>query len=679
MKDTVYIGVDGEGVEGHSPTDPHHKYVLLAASSADSETSWYVEDPAGLSTETCLRFLVELPQARHKLFAYSFNYDLTKILEDVDDQSLYLLFRPELRQRKGEAAKHGPWPILWRDFSLNLQGTKFTVSDARRKVVLWDIWKFYQSKFVGALKDWKVGHEALYDRMSAMKNRRASFRLEDMEEVRRYCLEECACMGQLAEKLVTAHEAAGLKLNTFYGAGSSATAMMKVMGIKDKLRPVPDEILRPVACAFFGGRFENSILGAYGQRVYNYDISSAYPYQTCFLPCLVHGSWHHTTDLRDVLKARAALVHYAMIAKAPCEDWAPFPFREGDGSICYPKFSEGGWVYRDEFLAGRAGWPDLVTFREAWVFDTDCDCQPFQDVPAYYRERVRIGKEGPGMVIKLGCNSLYGKLAQSVGSSPFNNWIWAGMITSGCRAQMLELMAKVADRRDILMIATDGCQVKSRITPPRPRDTGTWACSKDGKAVPLGGWEEEEVPQGVFYARPGIYFPLNPDSKMLKKVKGRGVGKKVVLDNSERIRTSYENHGPKVPVVVRGIERFCGGKTSISFAEAKAEFHRATSSWTQDEDGLWLRRLPAYGEWIAREVVMSFDPMPKRSHVLGGTHRLALRSIETGLESAPYRKAYGGEDAASDSSDDAVAMRAEAMVLSEQPDVDYSEMVDLGL
>jgi hypothetical protein len=484
---STYLGLDGEGVRGHSPSEPNHHYVLLAAVDEKGARKYVVEDSNGLSTVDCLRFLVNLPREKTRIFGYSLGYDWTKMLADIDDQRLFLLFRPERRRRRasnigGWRKNMGPLPIQWQGYSLNLQGTKFTIEYWNMpKVVIWDIWKFYQSKFVSGLQDWKVGDEALYSRMSAMKNRRATFSEAELPEIRKYCFEECACMGQLAEKLVKAHETAGLKLTSFYGAGSTATALLKKIGLQPKLRPPIPEMALAVSMAFFGGRFEHSIIGEYRPTAYNYDISSAYPYQCTQLPCLLHGTWRLTTNRQDLDSARASLVHYGLDSRVPCEDWAPFPFREQDGSICFPKRSPGGWVWGDEYKAGEAAFPELVMFKEAWVYHCSCDCRPFADVPHYYKERIRIGKEGPGIVYKLGLNSIYGKTAQSIGNALFANWIYAGMITSGCRAQALRLFPLVKDRSDIMMIATDGLQVKRKLDTPRPLDTGTFDCRKEEK------------------------------------------------------------------------------------------------------------------------------------------------------------------------------------------------------
>ena len=616
--------------------DPH-RYVLLAVANETGTLRWWVEDPEGLSSLRCLEFLANLPTSRSRLFSYSFNYDLTKLLQDLPDELLYRLFRPELRKAKGAAAKRGPSPICWMGFTLNLVGSKFTVIYNQRKVILWDIFKFYQGKFVTALKDWKVGSGEDQAAIERMKELRAKFKPEDMPEVREYCFSECAHMAQLAHKLVDAHEAAGLKLTSFYGAGSTATAMLKIMEVKEKLRPTPPEMRHAVASAFFGGRFENSVIGEVPYWVRNHDISSAYPYQTCFLPCLQHGQWRWTSSRADLDACSAAVVEYDLRPAEGQEisDWAPFPFRENDGSICFPSESGGGWVWMDEFLAGErfveAEAPGSVRFKSAWVYSCDCPCKPFEAIPHYYRERCRIGKEGAGIVFKLGPNSVYGKLAQSIGNAVFQSWIWAGMITSGCRAQLLDFIALHRRRSDVLMVATDGAfsvvdsgpldfkdgpRVRwcaPRFGTPIPRGTETWATGK-----PLGGWECGDIEQGIFAARPGIYFPLRPTKKDVLKVKGRGIGKGTVLENWQLILDAWNRGGLEEPVVVKDIERFCGGKTSLSYSSMEGSCRRAAGGRTSGDGA---HDLPKYGEWIKRRVEMSFDPMPKRAGLITGASR----------------------------------------------------------
>ena len=693
----MYLGIDGEG-QG----DKDHAYVYLAISSIDGSFVRTLESPTwrekwngkgyesgvkSIPTATVLDFLLSLPQGA-KLFAFSFNYDLTKILTDVDDAKLYRLFRPEMRAREGKrAAMLGPKPVSWGEYWLNYQSSKFTLKKGNRRVVIWDIFKFFATKFVTAIRTWKVGNPELWERMTEMKDKRGAFDKQDPESVAQYCLEECRCMAKLAQKLTEAHLKVDLPLKQYFGAGSSAGAMLKAMGIKEKLHKPPEMMEDAVARAFFGGRFENSVIGAIRRPLWNYDISSAYPYQTYFLPCLEHGAWKRTEKRSELDSCSNALVRYGFDeSRIPSNHklhpnqlrgqppaWGPFPYRTKNGSICFPWTSPGGWVYREEYLRGEAVFPHVV-MKEAFVYRTECDCRPFERIAHYYLYRNFVGKdEGPGLTIKLAVNSVYGKLAQSVGSAQFNSWIWAGMITSGCRAQILEMMGLVVDLRTILMIATDGILCDYQLSTPKPKNTGTDYFLEEVNGVlqpsltlrnkkPLGGWEEKCARKGMFLARPGIYFPLYPDEDEMGEIKGRGVGRGVILNHHEDILNAWRYHGGK-PVTVANVKRFCGAKTSIHrsrdlpFRYTRASGQNGPTS-------------PSYGQWIHRKVELGFDPMPKREGVNPDGVTLKIRRIEGDELSARYSKTVISKEARE--------LRAATTEMLEQPDFDFSEFTEEG-
>ena len=684
-----YLGIDGEG-QGRED----HRYIFLAASNVDGTKRWSIDGQiesetdrrrVRLTTEDALDFILSIPKTRYtKLFAYAFQYDLTKILTDVDNRSLYRLFRPELRKRRPDDTRKGLVPIYWHGYIINLQASKFTVKKNGRRAVIWDIFKFFQGRFVAAIEDWKVGTPALWERMARMKEQRADFDKLDWQSVEEYCFEECACMASLAQKLTEAHTAAGLKLKNYYGAGSSAEAMLTVMGVKNKLRACPDKLKDIVQKAFFGGRFENSVIGTISGTLYGYDISSAYPYELCFLPCLEHGSWQWTEKREDLDGPYVVqgLVKYRLrrIRSTVGSAWGPFPFREKDGSICFPISSGGGWIYRDEYLVGERLWPN-TEFLGAWVYKTSCDCKPFKEIPKYYAERVRIGKEGPGIVIKLGCNSCYGKLAQSVGAARFQSWLWAGMITSGTRAKLLEMVGLVKDRASILMMATDGIVSRERIETPRPKDTGTFEVIKmkdgkpDGGPVPLGGWEEKVNTKGMFFARPGIYFPLSPTAKEASSVRGRGIGRKAILENWQDIVSSYgklkaEGKVETGTVKIAEVSRFCGVKSSLSPSTKNGQ-RIYTRSHGKVDPKRPDHQTPSYGQWIVRPIDLSFNPHPKRAYsgqiVLGHeAERLTVRKISQTIESAVYQRALDTEGA---------EMKEAMEEVVEQPDADFYEVM----
>jgi hypothetical protein len=704
----VYIGLDGEG-QGRR----NHVYNMLCASDETGEQTWILESAhpdIQLTTVEILEFLLSFPRGV-KVFTFSFNYDITKMLTDVDNQSLWKLARPEVRQRLGRDAFKGPRSVPWKGYRLNLQGTKFTVGYQNGPgVVIWDVWKFYQSKFTTALTQWKVGLKEEIDRMILMKDQRGRFDMLTRDEVRKYCLSECRLMATLARRLTEAHVAAGIPLKNYYGAGSSATAMLIKMNIRDYMREPSESMLKAVAQAFSGGRFDNSVIGTVkpkpGRKMRGADISSAYPYSTQFLPCLVHGRWERTIRRQNLDRVKVACVRYSLRESASVDTsarpWGPFPFRSADGSICYPAVSGGGWVWLSEFLEGERLFPN-VQFMEAWIFHQECDCKPFKDMPGYYNERCRIGKEGPGIVLKLASNSVPGKTAQSVGSAPFRNYIWAGMINSQTRSQVLTALGLHRDWRDMLMVATDGIvSLDDTFDYPAPMDTGTNLPFKDdeGKLIrkPLGGWEVNDSDRGVFFARPGVYFPLNPSKDDLKKVRGRGVGRGVVLENWKMIIDRYESWDRAIvpgerdgfdadgwpTIKVANVTRFCGMKSSISRSmgpNGTFVYNRAAGNHIRgqkDDDGNLLEPPeydskgqlktpePAYGQWIVRQVSMSFNPDPKRlKDRIGEDNYLIPRKLPEWIESMPYDRANISEEGRQ-----LKRLQAEQ---DEQPDKDFAD------
>jgi hypothetical protein len=242
----------------------------------------------------------------------------------------------------------------------------------------------------------------------------------------------------------------------------------------------------------------------------------------------------------------------------------------------------------------------------------------------------------------------------------------------------------------MLMAATDGIQTREQLVTPVPRETGTDHVYVDadgkghfdarmGKPKPLGGWEEKEIKKGVFYARPGIYFPMNPSAKEVKTVRGRGVGKKVILKHWQHIVDFYEAHkedlvrGEDKTVRIAELTRFCGAKTSIHARDVHEPtpgggvntfqvYSRADGGTKVEEDGT-EHELPKYGQWIRRPVDMGFKPWPKREKILpDGT--MTLRRISMRVTSTPYEDAM---------SEEALELRACQLEASEQPDADLND------
>jgi hypothetical protein len=338
----------------------------------------------------------------------------------------------------------------------------------------------------------------------------------------------------------------------------------------------------------------------------------------------------------------------------------------------------------DEYLAGERIFSH-VQFQEAWVYGANCDCKPFGQIPEYYNLRLKIGKEGAGLVIKLGMNSCYGKLAQSIGNAMFNSWIWAGMITSRCRAQILGMLGLHKDMSNMLMVATDGIVTREKLIPPVPLNTNTnyevADEQKDGTIrmirKPLGGWEPKNSDKGMFIARPGIYFPLDPTEEEIASIRARGVGRGVVLESWKTIVDAWGTKGVEGVARVANVSRFCGAKTSISYAPSQWNvnpYKRANGLPVRlNKDGHNVT--PSYGQWVSREVALSFNPMPKRQRVNPDGKTLELRRFPKTQTSMPYRRAEMMDNA------EAAELIMAALEESEQPEcdlIDYESIAELA-
>lgn len=671
-KEPIVIGIDGEGLTGE---DSHHRYTYLAACSVDECIS-EASNPRGLSSEQCFEFFLAIKSAHPEclLIGFSLGYDFTKILEWLPTRTIYELARPESRRGK----KH-PLPRRWKRYSINYLRGRLTIArllpgvhgkgcsnaeclGCKRgdSVNIWDVWGFFQGSFIDACKNWGVVSQVEYDYLKGMKNRRSTFTPAQWEEVKEYCLIECKKLASLGAALRQAHIDANIPLKSYYGAGSTASSMLSKMGVKEYMpdyEALPAELRHACACAFFGGRFEIDRYGPVTQEVYSYDIASAYPYTLTQLPCLACGSWRlvRGRGLGQAIEAsNAALVRYTLpctaairIDREACtseHSWGPFPLRTAgidridDGNIIYPVTSGGGWVYRNEYLAGLRSWPN-VSAKEAWVYSTECEHRPFSELANYYSLRLSWGKEGRGIVVKLGYNSVYGKLAQSVGDKPpFQCFLWAGMTTSGTRAQLLELITQGS----VIMSATDGIVSLNPLRLPTPVDTGTIEAAKRAGKVELGAWESKTIPDGIMLIRPGIAFPLKKSSDE-KETKARGIGKAVLKSHRDMVLESWEKNGAR------------------SLALDSDIFHGFKSSTRVNARG--YQRSPHFGRWSRRTQSVSYMPEPKRPFALKDDGTLCTWAFGPKVQSAPYERISGGDTPAH-----VLAMALEKQIQAEQPD-----------
>lgn len=488
------IGIDGEGISDND-TDAQ-RYTLLAASSGESIESH------NLGSERIFDYLLSLPK-RSLLVGYSIGYDINMWLRDLPLDQLTELWED------GRTEWRGYW-LVWQPgkmFSIGRErGVKpYMHNGVKRKrikfaehVTIWDVFGFFQSSFVRALEEWQIGTETERERIASMKSKRSDFTPEEKTQIREYCYDEVRLLAVMVRKLIDYAISVGLKLTRYDGAGAIASAIMRKFKVADHIAVPPEPVHNAALYAYFGGRFETAMIGHIA-KAYSYDIRSAYPAITQRLPCLAHGTWSQSVKPHKYGVYRVEWNVEQLIPR-----WGPFPFRTEAGAIVYPMSGEG-WYWGDEVMAAQHLFPRRIKILEGHVYSPSCGHRPFDFIPAFYKLRAELkAKDNFGQIIlKLGMNSLYGKCAQSVGGAilgygvdgkvihdrpRYQSFVWAGMITSGTRAKILDAIS--LNPSAVISIATDGIIS----TEPLALECGDQ----------LGQWEYKEI-TALTIVQNGVY------------------------------------------------------------------------------------------------------------------------------------------------------------------------------
>lgn len=625
-----FVALDGEGV---TRPDGQHDYTLIGCSDGRTLEAWRRD---GLATVDCLEFLLDT-QAQHpraKLVGFAFGYDSNMIFRDLTERQIidlaeggYVTFRARGQHYR---IKYIPAKSLYlsRGHWTKRDGFKVDLS-----TTIYDVFGFFQASFVRALREWKVGGDPLVERIEAMKARRGSFVHESRAEIIAYCLEECEALVDLMGELAAVLDAADIRPTLWNGAGAVASALLKREGIKDHIaRPDQEELEHAIMCAYFGGRVERFVGGIIPDTIYDYDLNSAYPAEIAKLPTMI-GEWRRIGDYRPGEPYALWRVTWRTARRPRPGPWmlTPFPVRNRR-AIYWPK-SGSGWYHAAEVRAALES-PDVEIFIDGgWVFrPDDHDARPFAWIDDLYQQRkvYKTAGDARHIVLKLGLNSLYGKLAQGVsggrGRPAYQSYYWAGMVTAGTRAAM-QSAARGADPLSLVAIATDGLFVREALPLPLTDE--------------LGGWSVTEIEPGMIVAQAG--FMCSPGGAVFKT---RGMAREGI--KYETLAEAWRRDGfmAKIPVTE---ERFIG----LAYAAAMGRFD------------LWRR-------WEKQQRSIGFAPTPRkwpetRAWTNAREFEYVLPPEGFGEASEPY--VPKDADSWKDDTEDGEALR-QLRYLYEQPDID---------
>lgn len=546
MEDREFVAWDGEGWTEHVCENPEkcfnrsgkckHHYYLFGASTGHYVTAH------SLSTKECFEVMIDAkrdcPNAVH--VAFSFKYDIDMIFKDIPPGAVRHLVKKNR--------------MHWGGFYIEvLPGKWLQVTKDGLTCRIYDLFSFFASSFVNALKKWNVGTEEELAHIQGGKDQRGTFTLDNLEtDVIPYWRKELDLLVQLADSLRDILYSAGIRPARWHGPGAVADYLFrhyKTESTMPDYEKIPSGVLDAGQFSYAGGRFEAFRIGYYDGPIYSADINSAYPYAMSLLPNMATGTWVHYTDMPSdyaISDTRVGMFHIRYAYGEDAKRSIVYDGMPGGAHYRYPRSgtvhfrhkSPGTWVHIPEFRVlldqFHLGMFSSFEVIEAWLY-VDDGTYPFSWVREIYDQRQIWKSQGnpAELAAKLGINSLYGKLAQRVGGKvgkpKWHDLQMAGHITSTCRAMLYQGSWKQYD--SLIAYQTDG------IYSTRPMDD-----LPNGTGNLLGQWEIEEY-SGMLHLQSGVYWLRDQKGNWLRP-KTRGIPQQHM--DFDKAKESLSNNAPLV-------------------------------------------------------------------------------------------------------------------------------------
>lgn len=536
MKPREIIAVDCE-------TTPHG--IVLFLSAGEQSPARFLYRASGLDYREVLDWLTSLPHG--PLYCgFFFDYDVNQIIR----------FLPPLHQE--QLAAQGR--VSYRGFRIrHIPSKRFTVENlsTKRRITIWDVGGWAQCSFSTLCEREQLGTARERAYVAAMKAKRGSFITESRAALIRYTTLECRLLSQWVQRLIQLHEDCGIHLRSYTGGGATAAALLRGRGWKAPALPPHIEYL--AQASYFGGRSEISCNGPVPGPVYAYDINSAYPSAICSLPEIGDACWVKVSSFQPAMWGFYH-VEWEIPASSP---WGPFPVRGGkSSSLIYPVKGSGyyhSWeieaaleVFGAHAIRVKGGYAMIPSeFPFTWVRDL-----------ARMRLFFKAANDPRAFPLKVGLNSLYGKMAQRAGKAPLRCLAYAAAITARTRGQLLRVAARHG--HVIRLLATDGIISSSRLD----LELG---CG-------LGQWGEKEY-DSAWILQSGVYW-------LGSKQKSRGFEARAL--DLDTVRDVWRQRGPRGWVKVKS---------------RRVMSYRQAAQW---------KRTSETGGWMEGERLVSLTPSPRR-------------------------------------------------------------------
>lgn len=273
------------------------------------------------------------------------------------------------------------------------------------------------------------------------------------------------------------------------------------------INSIPEKVLKHAYNTYYGGHFEILKRG-YFEKVYSYDIKSAYPSIIKDLIDMSKGKWEKTDKLNPDCHSGFYLCSIQSMEK----NFSPFMQKVGGdkGLNVYPNGKFKQYLTKEEILFFESRFENNdIKIESGYEFFPKSEVKPFKsEIERLYEWKEKEQNEDIKKCVKIILNSLYGKFIQVSGdynkTGRLFNPLYAAKITAGARIKILELALQKPEC--VISFSTDSvCSTEKLNVPLNPQ---------------LGDFQLDFNGQGVFIMS-DIYNLWNEETKK-EKTKLRG-------------------------------------------------------------------------------------------------------------------------------------------------------------
>jgi hypothetical protein len=439
------------------------------------------------SFEECARFITAKKYRKTLNFFYNLRYDYSAVLKWLPESELRELVKNQQVDYAGYRIRYIPIK-----FFQMATGAKYS-----HRVAFFDLAQFYHMKLATAAKYVKM-EKGDYD-VGAMTEEKLNDPL-----LLKYAIHDaviCGKLGAYFKDMISRM----VSVRRYYSCASIAKRYILTRGERYSL-PREPKLLDIALKSYQGGRFEVLQRGMF-EKLYTYDINSAYPEQIAALDScegtIKHNTEYEPDSVHSFFKCDAEVYNVML---------SPMKWQMKSGLMVYPAggFKDVHLTKREYELMNDLGFP-LKIHEAIHIFHSE-PTKPFAWFQELYDARLKLKEDHDDLQLayKYVMNSTYGCMIQGKKQLkpvdyPTEEWdivdgeirfkdgrykagalfnpIWAAEITANTRVKIFRDFERQANQ--MVSIATDGVMLTEKARVPEGKKLGEYDYEED-KGIVIG-------------------------------------------------------------------------------------------------------------------------------------------------------------------------------------------------